>query len=838
MKRLVTLFTLIGILVSSAFAAATAKPAVAQGVDIKVTVGSGDFEKGGNEAYWHSAPSDHGGMIWTWNVAQQDNFAKWRPNFPQTGNYEVLVYIPNHDATTRSAKYEVHHRDGVTEKVVNQYNYNNEWVSLGTYPFSAGKSRPGTRDPGYLFLGDVTGEPQETQKVGFSAARFVLGGNSTSPTPAPTDPPSFPSIGPANPMVTVGSGDFERGGNPAYWHEAPSDHGGMIWTWNVATQDNFAKWRPTFPSGGNYEVFVFIPDHDATTRSAKYEVHHRDGVTEKVVNQYSYNNQWVSLGVFWFNAGKSTPGTREPGYLFLGDVTGEPSETQKVGFGAAKFEARSNDPPATPVPTTPPTTAVPTTPPGGSSDLKVTVGSGDFEKGGNEAYWRSAPSNEGGMIWTWNVAQQDNFAKWRPNFPQAGNYEVLVYIPDHDATTRSAKYEVHHRDGVTEKVVNQYNYNNEWVSLGTYPFSTGKSRPGTRDPGYLFLGDVTGDRPETQKVGFSAARFVLNGVPSTPTPVPATPVPNETEIHYFALGDSIASGHGLMDDSSYGQPKEGCRRSDRSYPWKVLFALRQHYSNAKVPIHHLACSGASTGKPSNLDTKDPGKYKWFANQLEDTLKYIDDNPSHLVLVSITIGANDFEFSNIDATRKHLFIDNDQEYRSWVQKRAERVRGLVEVALYKLLSRPNVRVVVTGVYNPFNRKSLIFIQNGGRCGKEDEKCYARTEDAVRALNDALQQAVQSRSQPDRLRFIGHLYNDFQPHASPKGSGETNCGTAEPNKEATWIQHRSDPNSNSKPSVQWYVAGIGPWLGDCFHPNETGAQKFADAVYQNAIRLIGR
>jgi hypothetical protein len=37
-----------------------------------------------------------------------------------------------------------------------------------------------------------------------------------------------------------------------------------------------------------------------------------------------------------------------------------------------------------------------------------------------------------------------------------------------------------------------------------------------------------------------------------------------TEIDYFALGDSVASGHGLRDDG------KACRRSDKAYPYQVV----------------------------------------------------------------------------------------------------------------------------------------------------------------------------------------------------------------------------------------------------------------------------
>jgi hypothetical protein len=98
-------------------------------------------------------------------------------------------------------------------------------------------------------------------------------------------------------------------------------------------------------------------------------------------------------------------------------------------------------------------------------------------------------------------------------------------------------------------------------------------------------------------------------------------------------------------------------------------------------------------------------------------------------------------------------------------------------------------------------------------------------------------------------ITSVNDDFQRdggHESPQGA----CGNAPPDTETTWIQHPSDRYSNSYPlrppvdikenHIRAYLVELNggkPWTGDCFHPNEKGAQAYADAVIEE-LRRMGR
>ena len=137
--------------------------------DTATTEGQAGFFRHGTPRYWNDATDsgDGGHMLWTYTGGSNlDNIGDWRPNLPDTRNYEVFVYIPRLHATTHLAHYEIYGADGTTNKTVDQYAYSDVWVSLGTYKFNAGTS-------GWLRLVDGYNEPYDGKtKVGFDTAKW------------------------------------------------------------------------------------------------------------------------------------------------------------------------------------------------------------------------------------------------------------------------------------------------------------------------------------------------------------------------------------------------------------------------------------------------------------------------------------------------------------------------------------------------------------------------------------------------------------------------------------------------------------------------------------------
>jgi hypothetical protein len=130
-------------------------------------------------------------------------------------------------------------------------------------------------------------------------------------------------------IVDDKSGDFGRTGN--YWWEATAGYNShMFYTYiNGNTVSSTGEWWPTL-TGGNYAVSVYIPNINATTTNAKYEISTNNGTVVKSVNQNNYYNAWVSLGTYNFSSGRSKR-------VRLTDATGETNYNLKIGFDAIKF---------------------------------------------------------------------------------------------------------------------------------------------------------------------------------------------------------------------------------------------------------------------------------------------------------------------------------------------------------------------------------------------------------------------------------------------------------------------------------------------------------------------
>lgn len=108
----------------------------------------------------------------------------------------------------------------------------------------------------------------------------------------------------------------------------------MFWTRNATTVPEYwARWTPTLPMAGKFEVYAFIPSNNATTRYARYWVYHSGTWHSSLVNQYIYYNAWVSLGTYQFTGAGGE-------FAYLNDATGETYLSQRIGFDAAKFVYR------------------------------------------------------------------------------------------------------------------------------------------------------------------------------------------------------------------------------------------------------------------------------------------------------------------------------------------------------------------------------------------------------------------------------------------------------------------------------------------------------------------
>jgi lysophospholipase L1-like esterase len=256
-------------------------------------------------------------------------------------------------------------------------------------------------------------------------------------------------------------------------------------------------------------------------------------------------------------------------------------------------------------------------------------------------------------------------------------------------------------------------------------------------------------------------------------------------IEYFAMGDSVASGYGLDDDGT------ACRQSRLAYPWLVVGQLQATFLVQQFDL--LACSGATT---ATLD-----------QQVSEVLSRLSAHPT---LLTLTVGANDFGWSDVFAFAQHLCTPSDEAFRTWLEDIAQSVEERLVGQLSRVLAYPQVEVILTDYYNPTNASGAFWERVHPRCLLVD--VYDRSEQVVHALNTAIGQAWQRVGSPSFVQ-VATVHAAFQGHEAPRPW----CGTAPPDVEGTWMQYPTDPNSNATP--------VG---GDCFHLNRAGAEQYVAAV----------
>jgi N-acetylmuramoyl-L-alanine amidase len=142
-----------------------------------------EYGEGMCDTGWHSFTNQRDQPTYlSLNVNSQEQsnlLALWQTVLPLSGEYQVEVYIPDHDPIewlcpeitidedSGNAVYEISHGDGLYAIQINQAQYENEWVNLGFFNFIGNTSVS-------IALSNVTGETFQTTTVSSSAMRFTL----------------------------------------------------------------------------------------------------------------------------------------------------------------------------------------------------------------------------------------------------------------------------------------------------------------------------------------------------------------------------------------------------------------------------------------------------------------------------------------------------------------------------------------------------------------------------------------------------------------------------------------------------------------------------------------
>lgn len=276
-----------------------------------------------------------------------------------------------------------------------------------------------------------------------------------------------------------------------------------------------------------------------------------------------------------------------------------------------------------------------------------------------------------------------------------------------------------------------------------------------------------------------------------------------------AIGDSVASGHGLqIGDYLGGDP---CFRSDDGYPNLVAQGLIERGVFAETGAAFVvACSGAGVADVATALVTG-GSPDWAPPGI-DALTQIDwavrANPA---VVTITVGINDIGF--VDPAG--LIVDgrlDEEVFDARVSAMAEGLGALVA----RVVAETDAAIVVTGYYNP------AAVRPQGVEGCELDCFRTVAGQAVERVDDAILSVL-----PDdpRVRFVS-LIERFADHGAPNGLGLDSARAGE--------GVLGEVFGGPFVGTQAYCARgdtVGEsWINalDCVHPDDEGHRQIADAV----------
>jgi len=363
-------------------------------------------------------------------------------------------------------------------------------------------------------------------------------------------------------------------------------------------------------------------------------------------------------------------------------------------------------------------------------------------------------------------------------------------------------------------------------------------------------------RPGTGATNCSIGAFEANFVG------PITP-----KLVYYALGDSIASGHGLPGGT--GRTPGTCQVSPNAYPSFVFQLLQTYlpqYSSSFVP---LACSGAKSFTTSQRTAP----LTDLPQQVAAVLQNEPFPPGQTTLVSLTVGADDFDFQAEVENPLHICASDDQ-FMQWVNDTiggpsnnpSQGVHPSLTHWLKMLLEDDHTFVVLTDYFNPFNTASHYFkilreeelVGRGASLAFPDDVLWERTDRVINNLNVAIASVAQ---QSGSRVLVASLHDTFVNHESAM----PDCGDSPPDASTTLIQYPSFSLRSALDEVELLIAScIDPITcpltlleaaglidsllnqlqvgDDCFHPNAEGAAAYAGGaglgpgVFDAALELL--
>jgi hypothetical protein len=414
---------------------------------------------------------------------------------------------------------------------------------------------------------------------------------------------------------------------------------------------------------------------------------------------------------------------------------------------------------------------------------------------------------------------------WPAPSSVSGWTNILVHIPSYGALDPQAEYQISTSGSAapTDRVVNQNQQQNTWVSLGTFDLSAGAK---------VSLSNVT----------FSGLGqdIAWNGLAYVPSAKPA--------YDYVALGDSYSSGQGLppyQPDSSYDNTSTGgiasnCDRSQtEAYPDLVDLPGTSDpvAAAASVPgtgdeFDFLACNGQWTTQITETAADNSVAYglvnqtpqanvpAWNAYSLGyDELPQADTGylNANTNLVTITSGGDDARFVPVlkacytaevediagtseDCTDGYT-IPGDPQPADVYEDKVISELGPHLLQVYKEVAAlaPNAEIIVIDYPNLFEGDTQAPNCPTNGIDSANASLFNRWGDDMRVTTEsAVSQAIDDGIKIDMI------------NADPAFSGHKVCDSS------NWINGITASNGS---------APVGP---GSFHPTAAGQQEFANLV----------
>ena len=226
-----------------------------------------------------------------------------------------------------------------------------------------------------------------------------------------------------------------------------------IWADATDTIEDWARWTPTLPDSGVYDVYMWWLAGSNRCDSVFVRVFSAEN-DSMLISQKGSGAMWNYLGRYRFSAS----GTE---YVSIGDRTATNGDV--IIADAVKWVYI------------------------GKIDTTIDDLDPTFHNYGDSEWWREVDGGyDGHFYWTNSTSHSYDvcYAEWYPILPGPAEYEVLVYIPESNAQA-DARYRIFHAGSEDTVVIDQSSYSSEWVSLGTYYFDNVPQEK-------VYLGDATG----------------------------------------------------------------------------------------------------------------------------------------------------------------------------------------------------------------------------------------------------------------------------------------------------------------------------------------------------------